>query len=81
MRGPKLLCDLQLLVRGGCRHDGRARGDGDLQTEDRETAGALHKHDISALEGFGAEEGVVCGKRGAGEIGGFIVGEVLGNTN
>ena len=51
----------QLCIRGGCRNNGGARCNGQLECEDGHTAGALDEDHLASLEGNGLNKDVVGG--------------------
>lgn len=80
MIGSELLRILELLVAPRSDDHRRSRSLGNLQSEDRDSAGALEEDGVARLERVagGPEEGVVGRDGGAGQSRGLVEGHPLG---
>ena len=81
VRGPQLLCDLELLIRRRrCNHGGPGRNS-ELEPEDGDTARALYEDRVTSLQRERAQECIVRGKCCTGERRCLLIAEVLGDAD
>ena len=81
VRGPQLLCDLELLIRRRRRNHGGPGRNSELEPEDGDTARALYEDRVASLQRERAQECIVRGKCCTGERGCLLIAEVLGDAD
>ena len=79
--GSEAAAAIELLVGGTGEDDGRTVHPCDLQSEERDAAGALDEDGLAGAEMALLDQRVPCGERGAGEGGGLFEAEVCGRVD
>src|SRR5579885_641295 len=70
-----------LFIAAGCAEHTRAEQLCKLESKDRDATGSLNDHCISGLDAAGMDHCIPCCDSGAGERGGLLPGEMIGQGN